>query len=89
LAAEGAQALEKESTARPKGRISLAPDRTYTLAELIDVGEQHNPETRVAWEQANSKADELGVARSSLYPTLTAVAFAVSLRQAALIGVKW
>src|SRR5580658_2410200 len=82
----GAQALEKESTARPKDQSSLAPGKTYTLAELIDLGEQHNPETRVAWEQAKSKADELGVARSSLYPTLTAVALAVSLRTATLIG---
>ncbi|MGA2535587.1 MAG: TolC family protein [Terracidiphilus sp.] len=82
----GAQALEKESTASPKDQSSLAPGKTYTLAELIDLGEQHNPETRVAWEQAKSKADELGVARSSLYPTLTAVALAVSLRTATLIG---
>ncbi|MGA2806777.1 MAG: TolC family protein [Terracidiphilus sp.] len=83
---QGAQALEKESAARPHDQIRLAPDKTYSLAELIDLAEQHNPETRVAWEEAKSKADELGIARSSLYPTLTAVALAVSLRQAALIG---
>jgi outer membrane protein len=82
----GAQALEKESAAGPQDRIRLAPDKAYTLAELIDFGEQHNPETRVAWEQAKSKADELGIARSSLYPTLTAVFLAVSLRTATLIG---
>jgi outer membrane protein len=82
----GAQGLEKESATRPHKQISLAPDKTYTLAELIDLAEQHNPETRVAWEEAKSKADQLGIARSSLYPTLTAVALAVSLRQAALIG---
>jgi outer membrane protein TolC len=82
----GVQTLEKESAAKPQGRISLAPDKTFTLAELIDIGEQHNPETRVAWEQAKSKADALGIARSSLYPTLTAVALAVSLRTATLIG---
>jgi len=82
----GVQALEKESAVKPHDQISLAPDKTYTLAELIDLAEQHNPETRVAWEQAKSKADELGIARSSLYPTLTAIAFAVSLRTATLIG---
>ena len=82
----GAQALEKESAAKPHDQISLAPDKIYTLAELVDLAEQHNPETRVAWEEAKSKADELGIARSSLFPTLTAVALAVSLRQAALIG---
>lgn len=82
----GAQALAKEPAAKPHDNIALAPDKTYTLAELIDFAEQHNPETRVAWEAAKSKADELGIARSSLYPTLTAVALAVSLRTASLIG---
>jgi outer membrane protein len=82
----GAQRLEKESTARPHDQISLAQGKTYTLVELIDLAEQHNPETRVAWEEAKSKADQLGIARSSLYPTLTAVALAVSLRTANLIG---
>ncbi len=61
-------------------------EKTYTLAELIDLAEQHNPETRVAWQEAKSKADALGIARSALYPTLTAVALAVSLRTATLIG---
>jgi outer membrane protein len=82
----GVQALEREIAARPQDRISPASDKNYALAELIDFAEQHNPETRVAWEQAKSRADELGIARSSLYPTLTAVALAVSLRQATLIG---
>ena len=82
----GVQALAKEPVAKPHDNIALAPDKTYTLAELIDFAEQHNPETRVAWEAAKSKADELGIARSSLYPTLTAVALAVSLRTASLIG---
>jgi outer membrane protein len=81
----GAQTLQSES-AKTHGQFSLATDKTYTLAELIDLAEQHNPETRVAWEEAKSKADELGIARSSRFPTLTAVALAVSLRQAALIG---
>jgi outer membrane protein len=81
----GAHALQEESAAKPHGQIGLAPGATYTLAELIDLAEQHNPETRVAWEEAKSKADELGIARSSLYPTLTAVALAVSLRTATLI----
>jgi outer membrane protein len=83
---KGAKALERESSAKPHDQISFEPNKTYTLAELIDLAEQHNPETREAWEEAKSKADELGIARSSLYPTLTAVVLAVSLRQATLIG---
>ena len=43
---------------------------TYSIAELIDLAESYNPETRVAWERARSQADALGVARSELYPTL-------------------
>ena len=66
--------------------VDMASDHAYTLSELVDLAEQHNPETRAAWQEAKSRAAELGVARGSLYPTLTAVAIAASLRQAALIG---
>ncbi|HUA19122.1 MAG TPA: TolC family protein [Bryobacteraceae bacterium] len=44
------------------------------MAELIDLAEAHNPETRVAWENARAQAAALGIARSELYPTLSAVA---------------
>jgi outer membrane protein TolC len=44
------------------------------LAELIDLAESHNPETRVAWERARAQAAALGIARSELYPTLAAAA---------------
>jgi outer membrane protein len=49
-------------------------DKTYALAELIDLAEAHNPETRVAWESARAQAASLGIARSELYPALSAVA---------------
>jgi outer membrane protein len=80
------ETLQRELAAGPQTAPKLDSDKIYTLAELIDLAEQHNPETRVAWEQAKSKAAALGVARSSLYPTMSAVALAISLRQAALIG---
>jgi outer membrane protein len=82
----GMQTLDLNPAAKPLAPVNLEPDRTYTLAELIDLAEQHNPETRVAWEGAKAKAAGLGIARSALYPTMSAVAFAISLRQAALIG---
>ena len=44
------------------------------MGELIDLAEAHNPETRVAWESARAEAAALGIARSELYPALTAVA---------------
>ena len=49
----------------------IESDKTYSLAELIDLAEAHNPETRVAWENARAQAAALGIARSELYPTLT------------------
>src|SRR5260370_35661072 len=40
---------------------------TYSLAELIDLAESHNPETRVAWEGARSLPDAFGESRSRVY----------------------
>jgi outer membrane protein TolC len=56
--------------------IRIEPDRIYSLAELIDLAESFNPETRVAWENARAQAAELGIARSELFPTIAAVALA-------------
>jgi outer membrane protein TolC len=83
---KAAQSLQKEYPVKPPEPGIPDTEKTYALADLIDLAEQHNPETRVAWQQAKSKADALGIARSALYPTLTAVALAVSLRTATLIG---
>jgi len=52
----------------------IDPEKVYSLAELIDLAEAHNPETRVAWGSARAEAAALGIARSELYPTLSAVA---------------
>src|SRR6266403_1777117 len=52
----------------------IEPDKAYSLAELIDLAESHNPETRVGWENARAQAAALGIARSELYPALSAVA---------------
>ena len=47
----------------------IEPDKIYSLSELIDLAESHNPETRVAWENARAQAAAaLGIARSELYP---------------------
>jgi len=84
--AKDLQSLKNESSRTPFEPIDLESGHAYTLSELIDLAQQHNPETRVTWQEAKSKAAALGIARGTLYPTLTAVAIAVSLRQAALIG---
>ena len=41
----------------------------YTLAELIDVAEHHNPSTRTIWERAKQKARELGLAKALIIPS--------------------
>src|SRR5215469_16378744 len=60
----GAQTLVRQSSAKAPQPIPLEPGKTYTLAELIDLAQQHNPETRTAWQAAKSKAAALGIARS-------------------------
>ena len=55
-------------------RFAVDQYKTYSLSELIDVAEAHNPATRFAWERARSQAAALGIARSELYPTLAAAA---------------
>src|SRR6185295_3313085 len=59
--------------------------KTYSLAELIDLAQRHNPDTRVAWERARAQAAALGVARSELYPTLAAAALARANRSDVLV----
>jgi outer membrane protein len=54
----------------------IESDRVYSLPELIDLAESHNPETRVGWEDARAQAAAFGIARAELFPTLSAVALA-------------
>jgi outer membrane protein len=64
-------------------------EKAYSLAELIDLAESHNPETRVAWENARAQAAALGIARSELYPTLSAVALSGVDRAEIPLGSKF
>jgi outer membrane protein len=50
----------------PRGGIAiLDPLHPYTLAELIDIAEEHNPSARTIWERAKQKARELGLAQAA------------------------
>ena len=80
------QGLDRELAAHPEAKYPIDTTKVYTLAELIDLAQQHNPETRVTWERAKARAASLGIARAAFYPTLTAVALAATLRTATLIG---
>jgi outer membrane protein len=70
----------------PNARVKIDSAKTYSLAELIDLAEAHNPATRVAWERARAQAAALGIARSELYPTLAAAALSQTSRSQILFG---
>jgi outer membrane protein TolC len=84
---------ERQIAAETRGYLSppprIAPDRIYSLAELIDLAESYNPETRAAWESARAQAAALRIARSELFPTLAAVALASAERFEAPFGVQF
>jgi outer membrane protein len=69
--------------------LRIEPDRIYSLGELIDLAEGHNPETRVAWESARAQAAALGIARSELFPTIAAIALAGVDRSEEGLGSKF
>jgi outer membrane protein len=59
----------------PEEKIaSLDNAHAYTLAELIDIAEHNNPRTRIVWERAKQKAEQLGIEKSAYYPVLAGVA---------------
>jgi outer membrane protein len=70
-------------------RFSLEPNREYSLPELIDLAEAHNPQTHVAWESARAQLAAWGVARSELYPTLAAIALSNTRRAPILFGSRF
>lgn len=78
--------VEADARTIPDSRFAIDPARTYSLPELIDLAESHNPATRASWERARVQASALGVARSELYPTLAAPALSQTTRQEVLFG---
>jgi outer membrane protein len=80
-------ANERRSARQPV--FSIDRDKAYSLAELIDLAEAHNPETRVAWENARAEAAVLGIARSELYPALSAVALSGVDRSEVPLGTRF
>lgn len=56
--------------------VQIDPDKPHGLADLIDLAQRVNPETRRAWEEARAAAARLGQAEGGWFPTLAAVAAA-------------
>ncbi len=69
--------------------FSPDPAKVYSLSDLVNLAEQNNPETRVAWENAKARAADLGVSKATLYPTLTALALADSSRVDIFFSPMW
>ncbi len=53
---------------------SIDPKHTYSLAELIDIAEHNNPRTRIVWERAKQRAEQLGIEKSAYFPVLAGLA---------------
>ena len=66
--------------------VTMDPAKIYNLAELINIAEQNNPDTRVAWQNARARAADVGIAESTLYPTLAAAVLAETSRFGVLFG---
>ena len=70
----------------PDSEFAIDPTKMYSLPELVDLAEAHNPATRDAWEHARAQAASLGVTRAELFPTLAAAAVSQTSRQQAFFG---
>src|SRR5579863_8831042 len=74
---------------RPKPVVDVDPAKIYSLPELINIAEHNNPATRVGWENARARATDLGIAQSTLYPTLAAIVLAETTRGDILLGTNY
>jgi outer membrane protein len=82
----GEAGIEADARNFTEAKINFDPAKTYSLPELIDLAESHNPETRVGWERARAQAAAWGIARSELYPTVAAAALAGVDREQAYLS---
>ena len=51
---------------------TVEPGHVYGLAELIDIAQTTNPQTRVSWEQARQAAVAVGIVKALYLPVVTA-----------------
>ena len=58
----------------PDEPAAIDPAHRYTLAELIDIAQRRNKDTRIAWEQARQAAIGVGIPRAAFLPEITASA---------------
>src|SRR5258705_4169728 len=65
--------------------VEVSDTKAYELAELIDIAQRTNPETRVAWERARQAAIGTGMVESTYYPMLAVQAAGIYQRVASTI----
>jgi len=80
--AVAATRAEADRTPSPDatGPPEVVLGKAYELAELIDIAQRTNPDTRVAWERARQAAIGVGIAESVYAPMLSAQAVAAVQR---------
>ena len=66
---------------RVRDEPEVDAQKDYGLADLIDLAERANPETKVAWEHARQAAAAVGLAQSEYYPLLALQASASEARE--------
>src|SRR6266513_1894632 len=71
---EGELRNYKSTEAERRYYPAIDSHKTYNLAELIDIAQRSNPETRVAWERARQAAAAVGLTESAYYPYIVAAA---------------
>ena len=62
---------QRELLAKLHDYSFVDPKRSYTLPELVDLAQRHNPLTRISWEMAVQAAASTGMTEAQFYPTLT------------------
>ena len=65
------QSAIQRATALASQEKSTPTGRPYDLAQLIDLAERTNPETRAAWEEARAAAAAIGLAEAAYLPQLS------------------
>ncbi|HEU0119305.1 MAG TPA: TolC family protein [Bryobacteraceae bacterium] len=71
--------------AYPPQEAEMDHGHVYSLGDLIDIAQMHNPATRSAWAQAKARAAAVGIAKSELYPTLVVAAAARTFQEPLLL----
>lgn len=83
------QSLRRNAQERPANKFTQVAGTVYSLAELVDFAESHNPNTRLTWSIARAQAEALGIARSQLYPLLSTVAISQTGRDEIYVGTRY